>query len=106
MAKKPKIRWFARQWRKKSGLNLQKAADRLHMSVGYLSELEKGKRRFNQDHLEHMSDAYGCTPADLLIRDPSDPESPWSIWDNIPNEERPHAMEILGTFAKKTGTDG
>jgi transcriptional regulator with XRE-family HTH domain len=105
MAKKQKIRWFAREWRKAAGLNLERAADRLSMAVSYLSDLEKGKRRFNQDHLEAMAEAYGTDPASLIMRDPSDPSGLWSIWDSIPAQDRPQAAKILETF-KKTGTLG
>lgn len=106
MAKKPKIRWFAREWRKHAGLNLERAADRLGMAVSYLSDLEKGKRRFNQDHLEAMADAYGTDPASLLMRDPSNPDALWSIWDQIQPMQREQALRVLQTFAgKKTGTD-
>jgi DNA-binding Xre family transcriptional regulator len=101
MAKKQKFRWFAREWRKHNNLNLEAAADRLGMSVGYLSDLEKGKRRFNQDHLEAMAEAYNCTPADLLMRDPTAPNSIWSIWDQIAPTERETAVRVLQGFVKK-----
>jgi len=106
MANKAKIRWFAREWRQHAGLTLERAADRLHMAVGHLSDLEKGKRRFNQDHLEAMADAYGCTPADLIIRNPVDPKGIWSIWDNISPPDRDQAAKVLETFIRKTGTHG
>lgn len=104
MAKRAKPTWYAREWRKHAGLNLEKAADRLGMAISYLSDLEKGKRRFNQDHLYAMAEAYNCQPADLIMRDPSQPGSIWSIWDQIPAQERDQAVRVLETFMRKTGT--
>ncbi len=101
MAKKRK--WFARQWRKHRHLTLEKAAERLHMAVGYLSDLEKGNRRWNQDHVEALAEAYNCEPADLLMRDPSDTRAIWTIWDQIEPTERETAARVLEGFVKKTG---
>lgn len=109
MAKKKKVRWFAREWRQHRGLKLVPAADRLaeilgSMSPGYLSDLEKGLKRFNQDHLEAMAEAYACEPADIIMRDPTAPDSIYSIWDQIAPLDRPQAQKALEGFKKKTGT--
>lgn len=103
MAKKSKHQWFAREWRKHRGLNLERAAERLKLSVGYLSDLEKGKKRWNQDHLEAMAMAYNCEPVDLLMRNPTDPKAIWTIWEQIAPTERPTAARVLEGFIKKAG---
>ncbi len=101
MAKRAKTRWFAMQWRKHRGYNMEKAAERLGVSVGHLSDLEKGKKRWNQDHIEAMAEAYNCEPADILMRDPSEPSAIWSIWDQIPPTQRTQAAELLRVLIKK-----
>lgn len=98
-------RWFLKQWRKHRGYTQERLAEMVGMSVGYLSDLEKGKRRFNQDHLEALSDALRCEPADLLIRDPSDPDGIWSVWDQLNTPQRNQVVEIAKTL-KRTGTEG
>ncbi len=107
MAKASK--WFARQWRKHRGLTLELAAERIKtagrvkMTAGYLSDLEKGERRWNQDHVEALADVYNCEPADLLMRDPADTRGIWTIWDQIPATQRETAARVLEGFVKKTG---
>lgn len=104
MAKKHKIRIFPREWRKKAGLNLEKASERLQMAVSYLSDLEKGKRRWNQDHLDAFASAYGIDAEDLFWNPEVGPPL-WRIFNSIPAENQAQAAKILETFAKKTGTD-
>jgi transcriptional regulator with XRE-family HTH domain len=98
-------RWFLREWRTHRGYTLERLAEMVGMSVGYLSDLEKGKRRWNQDHLEAFATALQCEPADLIIRDPSDPDGIWSIWDQLKPAERQQVVEIAKTL-KRTGTGG
>jgi transcriptional regulator with XRE-family HTH domain len=103
MAKKAKIQWYAREWRKKKGFSLEQAAGRASMAVSYLSDLEKGNRRWNQDHLDILSNAYGIDPEDLFWNPEKGPPL-WRIIDGIKPEDQAQAAKILETFAKKTGT--
>lgn len=100
-----KPRFFLRQWRKHRGYTLERLAEEIGMSVGYLSDLERGKQRYNQDHLETFATVLRCEPADLLIRDPIDPQGIWSIWDTLQPTQRRQVVEIARTI-KGTGTDG
>lgn len=43
--------------RSKKGLNLKAVADKMGISVGYLSHLETGRRRFSPAMIEKLSDA-------------------------------------------------
>lgn len=103
---------FLRQWRKHRGLTQEKLAERLGTSKGYISELESGKQRYNQQHLEALAEALDCDPVDLLIRDPTDPEGIWSIWDRVRPVDKETAKRILEQLAqprqepvKKTGSE-
>lgn len=105
MAKGQNQRWFLRAWRKHRGYTQEKLAEMVGTSVGYISDLEKGKRRYNQDLLEALATALNCEPADLIMRDPTMPESIWTIWDQIPETDRAVAIRALEGF-RKTGTGG
>jgi transcriptional regulator with XRE-family HTH domain len=97
--------FYLKQWREHRGLSQQRLAERIDTSKGYISDLERGKRRYNQDMLEMLADALNCEPADLLMRDPSDPSGIWSVWDGIPKTERPKIVAVIcAMLGDKTGT--
>jgi transcriptional regulator with XRE-family HTH domain len=85
---------FLRQWRKHSGKTLESVAETLHMSHSQLSRIERGKQPYNQELLEKLADLYMCDVVDLLIRDPSDPELIWSLWDHAKPGQRQQIRSI------------
>lgn len=115
---------FLKQWRQHAGLSQQAACDagialvedrlaaegeevdlkRLGLTQGNLARIENGKTPYNQRLLEILAEVYRTDVASLIIRDPSDPDGIWSIYDNIPKAQRPVALKVLSGF--KTGTDG
>lgn len=74
------------------------------MTAGNLSEIEVGNTNYTQPTLEALALALNCTPADLLMRDPSDPEGIWSVWDNALPGQRAMIVDLARTVLKKTGT--
>ncbi len=100
-----KQRWFLKEWRKHRGYSQQRLADMLETSKGYISDLENGNRPYNQDFLERLSDALMCTPADLIMRDPSQPDLIYSIWETLSPVERVQAAAVIKAI-KGTGTNG
>jgi hypothetical protein len=72
------------------------------MSVGNLSQIERGEYAYNQDTLEALADALSCEPADLIMRNPADPEAPWSIWERLKPEHR----EIVSRFVRSLAEEG
>lgn len=100
-------RIFLRQWRKHRGYSLEQMADRMRMNKGALSRIERGERPYSQDFLEAASEILMTDPASLLMRDPSDPEGIWTLWDRVAEVDKPHVSQIVETFARqrKTGTD-
>jgi len=98
--------FYLREWRKHRGLTQEQLASRLDTSKGYISDLERGVRRYNQDILESLAEALNCTPADFLIRDPSDPTGIWSAWDRaLPGDKPRIAAVVEAMVGKKTGTN-
>lgn len=98
---------YIKQWRKYRGLTQERLASRLDMNQGHLSQIENYKRGYNQGLLEAIADALSCVPADLIMRDPTKSEALWSIWEQVPDNQRTQVMEIIETFVhegKETGT--
>lgn len=93
--KRPFTPTFIRQWRKHRGLTLELLADRIGMSVGNLSMIERAKTGYTQETLELLADALQCAPADLLTRNPADPDGIWSLWDQAKAGERKQIIEVV-----------
>ncbi len=77
------------------------------MTHGNLSKIERGLVPYNQELLEALAELYACEPVDLLIRDPSQPSSIWSLWDHAQPGERRQIEAIAEALIKgRTGTTG
>lgn len=105
-AKKTRRKTYLREWRKvKPGRTLEMVAAEMNMSQPQLGRIERGDSPYNQDLLEALADLYGCTVADLLMRDPTKPDNIWSIWDYAkPGEKK--LIEAAADAIVKTGTGG
>jgi transcriptional regulator with XRE-family HTH domain len=99
-AKRQRRRWFLRQWREYRNLSQEKLADRVGLTQGMISQLEGGKVNFTAEHLDILSEALMCEPADLLVRNPQDPEAPWSIWETLAPAQKVQAIEIMKALKK------
>ena len=92
---------FLREWRKESGKTLVAVAEHLHMSHSQLSRIERGDQPYNQELLEALADLYMCDVVDLLIRDPSDQESMWTLWERAKPGERRLIAATAETILKQ-----
>ncbi len=113
---KPRLRrTYFREWRKHRELTLELAAERVGdflrehgIADGYthatLGRLERGLVAYTQPVLEALAFVYQTDPASLLMRNPTDSEALWSIWDNAKQAEREQIVEIARTLTRKTGT--
>lgn len=95
-----KQRHFIREWRLAKSLTQEQLAERIGITKSYLSKIENGKKRYDQPFLEAAAEALSCEPADLIVRNPEDPEGIWSIWDNLDSTARAQVVEIAKTFRK------
>jgi transcriptional regulator with XRE-family HTH domain len=102
MAKRP---FFLKEWRLHRGYSQERLAEMIGSSKGYISDIERQNRDYNQGLLESLSEALMCTPADLLVRDPSTPDMMWSLWDTLSPPEQRQAVEVIKAI-KRTGTNG
>ena len=101
-------RTHIRQWRKFKGMSLEALAARVgEKTDGFthasLSRIERGLQPYSQPVLEAIADALGTDVASLLMRDPSDPEAIWSVWDKAKPGERKMIVDIAKSVVK-TGT--
>ncbi|MDF9791422.1 transcriptional regulator with XRE-family HTH domain [Methylorubrum extorquens] len=85
---------FLRQWRKFRGLTLATVGDEVGMDGTNLGRIEKGEVPYSQDLLEALADLYGCEISDLLIRDPSDTQGIWSIWEQAQPAQRDQIVRV------------
>lgn len=97
---------FIREWRELRGLTLERVAERIDLTHGTLSRIERGLTAYTQPVLEALADALGTTAASLIMRNPSKAGSIWDILEQIPPADRDNAAKALAGFMKKTGTDG
>ncbi|MGE0575414.1 MAG: helix-turn-helix domain-containing protein [Reyranella sp.] len=101
--KRPRRRTFFREWRKHRELTQEAAAERIGIEQATLSRIERGLIAYTQDFLEAAAYAYRCEPADLIMRNPLDPEAPWSIWETLPQPDKVRAVEILRGLKRASG---
>jgi transcriptional regulator with XRE-family HTH domain len=94
---------FIRQWREYRGLTQDDLAARLDTSKASISRTETGRSAYTQDFLEACAEALNTDPASLLMRNPSDEEAVWSLWDQAKLGERKMIESIVRTVMK-TGT--
>lgn len=97
---------FIRQWRDARRLTLEQLAERLAEDHGLkithasLSRIERSLQPYNQRQLEAIAAELQTDPASLLMRDPSDSEAMWSIWDQAKPGEKRQITEIAKTLIK------
>jgi transcriptional regulator with XRE-family HTH domain len=94
-------RIFVREWRKHRGLTQEALAARVGVSQETISRLERGSIAYTQSMLEALADALACEPADLIMRDPSRADAIWTIWDQIPVQQRDQAAKVLEAFVPR-----
>lgn len=104
--KRARQKLYLKQWRTYRGLTQERLAERVGMTQGMISHLEKGRADYSGDTLAKLGDALSCEPQDLLMRDPTKPDAVWSILDNLKKatpEERDQVARIAEALLRKTG---
>lgn len=94
--------FYMYEWRTHTGATQQDLADAMGLQKGYVSELERGLKRYNQDHLEAMAKFFGCAASDILTKNPLAPQTAAvivDIWDRIPERSRDEAQRMLKSLA-------
>ena len=86
---------FIRAWRKHNKLTLEKLAERIGVTPGALSQLERGEVAYTQPMLEALAPELRCTPADLIMRPPDKDGGIMLVWSKIPAADQHRALEVL-----------
>ena len=94
-----------KEWRKHRGLTQEQLAERIGIARSYLTKIERGTRRYDQPFLEAAADALRCEPGDIIMRDPSDADGIWSVWDTLNPLQRQQAVAVIRAI-RGTGTNG
>lgn len=71
-----------------------------------VTKIINGKRPYTQAFLEAAAEYLETDPASLLMRDPSAPDSIWSLWDHAETgarEEIKRYAEFVVSREKKAG---
>lgn len=94
-----KLRQHIREWRQFRGKSLDDLSADTGIPKGRLSEIERGKRRYNQDQIELIADALDCSLGDLLDTDPSDESqsnvSLGLLFSDVPEDRREQALRTV-----------
>lgn len=91
---------YIRHWREHRGYSQEKLGGMIGTSGAMISRIENGNTPYTQDTLEALAEALSTDPASLLMRDPSNPEAMWSIWDQAQEGQRKIIEEVARTIVK------
>ncbi len=105
-------RHFIKEWREYRGLTQAQLAERVGMTQGNISQLERGIQGYSVAGLNALAEALNCTTWQLLNVDPgkpgiksgSDDELLWSIWEQAKPAERAQIVSVAKALVGKTGT--
>ena len=86
---------FIREWRKHRELTLEQLAERVGMTHQNLGKIERYRVPYGQTLLERLAEALRTDAASLIMRDPSDPEGIWTLWEELTPPERRTAANVL-----------
>jgi transcriptional regulator with XRE-family HTH domain len=97
---KNRQRHFIREWRIYRNLTQERLADRLNTTKANISRIENRRQGYTQDFLEACAYALRTDPASLIMRDPLDKDSIWSIWEQAKPGERRRIIALAREIAK------
>jgi transcriptional regulator with XRE-family HTH domain len=96
---------YIREWREFRGLTLERLAERVGERIGgfthaSLSRIERGLQPYSQPVLEAIGEALNIDPASLLMRNPSDPEGIWTVWEQAKKGQKQIIIDLAKTIIK------
>jgi hypothetical protein len=75
------------------------------MSHAQLGRIERRLQPYNQGLLEALAELYGTEPASLVMRDPTNEDAIWSLWDQAKEADRQETTKYLEFRVRsRTGT--
>jgi transcriptional regulator with XRE-family HTH domain len=104
MATKSRPQWrrtFLRQWREHRNLTLESVSEKMGISHGQLSRIERGLSPYSQHVLEVAAAEYGCTVQDLLTRQPDEAEDLISLVGQLNPQQRRRAARLIDALREE-----
>ena len=105
---------FIREWRKHRGLTLEQLGERVGVTAGALSQLERGEVNYTQPMLEALAEELKTTPGSLVSWPPEKDsgravqpvKTPLhELADQVSPEDAERVLQ-MARIMLKTGTDG
>lgn len=96
---------FLRAWRDYRRLTQDQLAERVGISKPSISRLEHGKQPYTQDLLEKLAEVLNTDPGSLIMRDPTDTEGLWTLWERAEPGQRQQILQIAKVVTGRTVTD-
>lgn len=96
-------RWYLKEWREHRKLSQEKLAAAAGLTQGMISQLENNTSDYTGKTLEALAAALKCSVYDLLFRDPAWPESPATVFEELGEEDKPLAIDMLRTIQRRRG---
>lgn len=94
---------YLRQWREHREKTLEEVGEAVGLSHAQLGRIERRLQKYNQELLEKLADLYQTEPASLIMRDPTQEDAMWSLWDQAKEGQR-QEIEKYAEFIVKTRT--
>jgi transcriptional regulator with XRE-family HTH domain len=92
---------FMRQWREQRGKSLEQVAEGVGTTHATLSRIERGLIPYSQDMLEKVATYLNTDPASLIMRDPTDQNAIWTIWEHAEKGERQMIIDLAQAVIKR-----
>ena len=93
-------------WRVHRTLSQERLAEMIGTTKATISRIENRKQNWDQAFLQAAADALRCEPRDLMIRDPSQPNALWTIYDQLSAPEREQAIRLITALHDTRGETG
>lgn len=96
---------YIRAWREFRDKTQAQCGEFVGISESQFNRIENGKSPYNQAFLELTAEYLETDVASLLMRDPSQPDAMWSLWDRASIGERKDIERLVRVIVeeKKTG---
>lgn len=92
---------FIRQWREDRGYSLEQLGEMVGITHASLSRIERGLQPYGQKLLEAIAEALRTDVPSLLMRNPTDPEGIWSVWDQAKPGEKSVIVDLARTILRR-----
>lgn len=97
-----KPKHYLREWRDFRKMTQQELATLVGTGKGVISELESSSMGLSLKWLERLAPALRTTKGAILDYDPTSISADiLEVWASVPDANKPQAIEVLETFAKK-----